>query len=235
LSTEQLGGPLAELLAEMIPRAAAAGHKRFKMVPADDFEQAMYEKVLRDPAKYRQLLAEGRDGVIWTELRRCATKVGSEDDRYRRAQKALAEGYRPEDEEFYSRDMLRMLLPVLIEAEFSPEQAIERAANSTDAAGVRIQGSEPGTAAENYMAMLIDVTTAFGKLTGYHQRILRDYYGLDQADTENGRWERTSLASSMGLTLNALQKRAVRALDALEDLLGGKSPWLRGRREETAA
>lgn len=236
MTADMVGGPLGEHLADRIPRAAQAGHKRFPCVPAADFEQVMWERVLRDPAKFRKLLADGREGIIWKELSRAATKLGNEDDRYRRAVKAMAAGTQPgvpgyhvADEEFYSKGMLEHILPVLIEAEFNPANAIERATNGTDAAGVRIQTSESGTAAETYMAILIDVTQAFGKLNSYHQNLLKRYYGISQEDTSQGRWERESEASSMGMTLKALQGKVYRAVSLLQVLLGGSSPWTNHR------
>lgn len=229
MSADQLGGPLGEYMAELIPRAARYGHRRFPQVPAEDFEQEMWARVLANPPKYRQLFDDARYGIIWAELRRAATKLGNEDDRYRRAVKAKAAGYSVWDEQFYSTGMLRVLLPVLIEAEFEPANAIERAASGTDAAGVYINSSEPGSAAENYMCMLIDVCSAFRKLTKGQQHLLETYYGVSQEDTEEGRWERNGLASSMGLTHEALRKRVERAMRALQHKLGGQNPWQRSK------
>lgn len=229
MTAEIVGGPLAEHLAVKIPRAAKNRHKRFKQVPQEDFEQAMWVRVLSNPPKFRRLFGDGRHGTIWLELLKAGSKLGFEDDRYRRAQAAAEAGYDISDEAFYSPGMLEHLLPVLIEAEFDVANAIEKASNNTDAAGVRIQGGggEGDSAMENYAAILIDVIAAFSKLNLGQQRLLKTYYGISQEDTEQGRWERSSIASSMGITLNALQLRVYRAIDALSAELGGVSPWLR--------
>lgn len=226
-----LGAPLAEFLGDMVKRAAKAGNRRFPLVSADDFEQAMWERILAAPDKYRQLWTDEREGAIWAELKRAATRLGSEDDRYRRTQKALTEGYKPDDEQFYSTSVLSQLMPALIEAEFDPAQAVEKAAQQTDAAGIHIHNDDP-EASGNYMVILIDVAGAYRELSKGDQKLLRLYYGCNQDDTSEGRWQRTQLANSMGITLSALQGRVYRAVGKLQLLLGGKDPW---QREQKAA
>jgi hypothetical protein len=216
---------LDEWLVTRIPKLAAQAHRRFPLVPAEDFEQAMWVRALERKAKLTRLLREGRDGLAWNELRSAATRLGKEDDRERRAAKAAAEGYKPWDEEFYSAGVLAQLLTALSGAE-SVAEVIEQATNNTDAAGIHISTSDPDSSG-NYMVMLIDVQTALGKLRRGDQRILQAYYGLGVEDTEEGRWERRKLASSMGLTYEALRQRVFRALRALQDELGGDSPWRR--------
>jgi hypothetical protein len=225
-TTETLTGPLAEFLADRIPKAAARAHRRFPAVPAEDFQQAMWCRVLVNPAKFGKLWADGRPGIIWAELRREGTKVGEEDDRYRRAAKALEDGYSVYDIEFYSTALLAVLLPALIEAEFDAAVAMETASSGTDAAGVHIRIDDPFGGAENYPVVLIDVAAAYGRLPEGMQRLLKTYYGVSQEDTEQGRWDREGLASSMGLTAGALRVRVHRALQRLQDELGGADPWL---------
>lgn len=232
-AAEQLGGPLAEHLAKRIPTLALSRHRRFPDVDAADFEQEMWAHALAHAPRFRRLFEEGKLDLIRLDLASAATKYGYDDERDRRARKAKEAGYSTTDEEFYGSGLLRLLLPVLIEAEFDPANAIERATQGTDAAGVRIHSADSDHAAENYMVMLIDVCDAYRKLNTYQQRLLRDWYGMDQSDTDNGRWERSSKASSMGLTVNALQLRVKRAVEALQRELGGKSPWIRDEPEES--
>jgi hypothetical protein len=221
-----IGGPLAEFLADRIPKAAAKAHQRFRGVPADDFEQAMWLKVLSRPDKFRRLFDEAKYGAIWAELRREGTKVGQDDRRYHLATQAAVDGFSPYDIEFYSTGMLANLLPALVEAEFDTAKAMERAAGSTDAAGIHIRSSDPFGGAENYLVVLVDVIKAFCKLPEGMQRLLKTYYAVSQADDEDGRWARESLASSQGLTADALRQRVHRALQRLQDELGGADPWM---------
>jgi hypothetical protein len=223
----QLAGPLAEFLADRIPKAAAKAHRRFPAVPAEDFEQAMWVKVLSRPDKFTRLLDDGKHGIIWAELRREATKVGEEDDRYRKAAAAAAAGYSVYDIEFYSTRLLAQLLPALIEADFDVSVAIERAASSTDAAGVHIRTNDPFGGAEEYTVILIDAAIAFSRLSEGTQRLLKTYYRVNQTDTQDGRWEREKLASSMGITADALRSQVHRALQRMQGELGGADPWLK--------
>lgn len=221
-----LPGPLAEFLADRIPKAARQANRRFPEVPCEDFEQAMWEKALRKGHHLANLWEQGKPGIIWAELRREGTKVGREDNRYRQAAKAMAAGYSLYDVEFYSTKLLAQLMPALIEADFDVSVAMERACSGTDAAGVHIRVDDPFSGAEEYMAILADVTTAFKRLPEGMQRLLVSYYRLDQENTQDGRWEREKAASSMGLTADALRMRAHRALQRLQDELGGSDPWL---------
>jgi hypothetical protein len=58
------------------------------------------------------------------------------------------------------------------------------------------------------------------------RRLLETYYGANQEDTDEGRWDREKLASSMGLTADALRHRVHRALQRLQKELGGADPWV---------
>jgi DNA-directed RNA polymerase specialized sigma24 family protein len=51
------------------------------------------------------------------------------------------------------------------------------------------------------------------------QRLLESYYQVDQSESQDGRWERQQLASSMGLTEDALRHRVHRALLRLQSEL----------------
>jgi hypothetical protein len=225
---EILGGPLGELLADRIPKAAVKAHRRYPQVPAEDFEQAMWERALKRGPHFRKLYEDGRYGIIWEELRRAGSKLGKSDDRWRRNEKAWQAGYDKDDEAFYSTRNLGLLLPVLIDADFDVSAVIERATQGTDKAGIRHHNPDP-FAAELYPVTLIDVVTAFGRLPEGMQRLLKTYYGVNQEDTDAGRWDREKLASSMGLTRDALAMRAHRALIRLQWELGGEDPWPRRR------
>lgn len=220
-----LGAPLAEYLAEQIPRVAARSHSHYRYVPAEDYEQEMWLYALRRPERLKAPFDEGKLGLVRTRLYQAANELTRDDDRYRRALRAAEAGYSTEDLQFYSTGLIANLLPVLIEAEWDIGEAVRRAACGVDAAGVFIRNDDPFSGAENYQVMLIDLKNAFERLPGGMQRLLVTYYGLNQEDTEDGRWERESLASSMGLTINALRLRVSRALKRLRDELGGEDPW----------
>jgi hypothetical protein len=223
---EFLAAPLAEFLADRIPKAAAKAHRRFPQVSKPDFEQAMWTKAIGRAAHFKKLWERDNQGAIWAELCREGTKTGKEDDRYRRAVAAAEAGYSPYDIEFYSTRVLGRLMPALVEADFDTSRAMEKASGGTDAAGIHIRSSDPFGGSENYLVILIDVVAAYRRLPEGMQRLLKTYYSVSQEDTEQGRWDREGLAGSMGLTADALRQRAFRALQRLQDELGGADPWL---------
>jgi hypothetical protein len=225
VTAEALSGPLAEHLAGQIPRLASGAHRRHPAVPAEDYEQAMWVKALAQGPRFRKLHDEGKYGLIAVKLRDECSKVTGEDRRYRLAAKAAADGFSVYDIEFYSTGVLAKLLPALVEAHFDVSVAMDNCAASTDAAGVHIRSSDPFGGQENYLVILIDVASAYSRLPEGMRRLLSTYYGANQDDTDEGRWDREKLASSMGLTANALRLRAHRALQRLQDELGGSDPW----------
>jgi hypothetical protein len=219
------GGPLTEYLAQVIPYQARRAYLDYPRIPADDFGQAIWTHALEKREKLKRLEGEGKRWSINRELRRAAVRLLQEDDRQVRAAKAAQGGYNIEDEEFYSTGLLAKVLPALIAADMDVADAMQRASTGTDAAGIHIRSSDPHGGAENYQAMLIDIAAAWKRLTEGQRRLLRAYYGADQEDTADGRWERQQLASSMGLTESGLRSRSFRALEALQAELGGDSPW----------
>jgi hypothetical protein len=219
-------GPLAEFLANQIPRLAATAHRRHAAVPAEDYRQAMWTRALSIGPRLTQLHDNGQFGLITIKLRDECSRVTREDRRYQMAVEAMGNGYSVYDLEFYSTRVLGKLLPALVEADFDVSVAMEKAAASTDAAGIHIRSSDPFGGAENYLVILTDVTNAYRRLPEGMQRLLKTYYGVSQADDEQGRWDREGLASSMGLTSDALRQRAHRALSRLQGELGGSDPWL---------
>lgn len=229
-----LDGPLEELVAEMIPKIAVKAHRRFPMVPAEDFEQEIWVRALKSSVKLAKHLRNNEREFIWTELRRAATKLGMEDDRYRRACKAKTAGYRTFDEEFYSTGVLGRIITALAGGECKPSLVMSQALSGTDSAGVHINADDPFSGAEEYMAALVDVQKGLSAIKPGQRRLLLQYYGLPVEDTEEGRWERRKLASSMGLTYEALKMRVQRALRALQCELGGASPWRKQDQDQAA-
>jgi hypothetical protein len=230
MTNPEFTGQLGDWLADRVPRLAELAHRRFPQVPKEDFLQELWLRAHTHHLKLARFLREDNDGYAWRELNRAAIRLGKEDDRYRRAVKAAREGYRTVDEQFYSTGMLAMVLPALIESELDVAEAIANASQQTDAAGVHISSDDPDSQG-NYAAILIDVCTAFNALRKGDQRLLSAYYGAGDEDTEQGRWDRHGLASSMGMTYESFRKQASRALRKLQAELGGEDPWRKRDRE----
>jgi DNA-directed RNA polymerase specialized sigma24 family protein len=220
----QLGGPLAEFLDDRIPRVAGNAHKRYPRIPVDDYVQAIWLRVLEHPDKFQAPFESGDHGIVVSRLNDAAWGIQKEDRRYTTAADAAEKGYSVDDLYFYSTGLLAMLMAVMVAADMDAAEAVANSTKGQDAAGVRIRASDPH-GAENYQVLLIDVASAYGRLTEGQRRLLRAYYGARQDDTQDGRWEREQLASSMGLTAEALRQRAFRALLRLQAELGGSDPW----------
>jgi DNA-directed RNA polymerase specialized sigma24 family protein len=223
--TAFLGAPLTEYLEEAIPRVAASAHQRYRYIPAEDYAQSVWLAVLSKPHRFAVPWEKGEYGVIKARLWDAVKALTAEDDRFRRAQRAAEAGYTVDDIAFYSTGLLGLLLPALIESEWNLGNAMQQSGTGVDAAGVFIRSSDPFSGAENYLVMLADIKAAWERLTEGQRRLLTAYYGCYQEDTEEGRWERDGLAASMGLTGNALRVRVHRALERLQDELGGADPW----------
>src|SRR5215469_175031 len=222
--TEEISGPLGEWLADRVPKLAALSHRRFPQVPAEDFEQEIWARAYHRKAKHAKWLREDNDGLIWKDLKAAGTRLGHEDARYRRAVKAARDGYRSIDEAFYSTGLLAQLLPALIAAGFDVPLAVANASHQTDAAGVHIRAEDPEYQG-NYQVILMDVCNAYKRLNEHNRNFLKVYYGAPEEDTDEGRWERHKIASSMGMTYDAFRQKAHRALRKLQRELGGEDPW----------
>lgn len=222
-----LGAPLSEHLADAIPRVAVTAHQRYRYIPKEDYEQAAWLAVLSKPRRFTEPWDRGDLGIIKVRIWDAVKAATKEDDRFRRAQRAAEAGYSLDDVAFYSTGLLGLLLPALIEADWDLGEAMQRASSGVDAAGVFIKSNDPFSGAENYLTMLVDVKGGWGRLTEGQRRLLRAYYSCNQEDTDDGRWERDGLAASMGLTGNALRVRVHRALERLQEELGGADPWRR--------
>ncbi|TVZ01244.1 hypothetical protein EAS64_33740 [Trebonia kvetii] len=218
---------LNEYLEISVPKVAETAHQRYRYIPAEDYAQAMWLGILTKPIRFSDPWDKGDYALVkvrlWDEVR----KVTAADDRFRRSVRAAEAGYATDDIAFYSTGLISLLLPVMVEADWDVGAAMQRASSGVDAAGVFIRANDPFSGAENYQVMLIDLKAAWRKLTEGQRRLLTAYYSCNQEDTDDGRWERDGLAASMGLTGNALRVRVFRAVQRLQDELGGADPWRR--------
>jgi hypothetical protein len=183
-------------------------------------EQEMWLRAVETADQLRELHEAGNERRVWDRMKGAARRIGREDERYRRAQRAGALGYSTDDEQFYSLGLLKALLPLYVDHGVTDTPPRGR---SQDSGRAPSDGSETG----GYLVAMIDIDVAMGRLTPYHRDLLRRYYGLPQGDSGDELFKRQQMASSMGLTYDALRQRVNRALGALQDELGGASPWPR--------
>ena len=210
-----LSGPLTEWLSEVIPQEAGSVHKSYGLVPAEDYEQEMWIKALERRDSFEELIGEADYGKARKRLKEAAWRLVRDDERYRRAQKAVSEGYRAVDEQFYTSGVLRMLLPFYLDGGVTsrPPQGREQP---------KVSG---GGGSSDYLAMMLDIDMAMGKVKPYHAAILRRYF--NPPARPSGYRNHNEIAGALGLEPRALEGRIYRALKALQRQLGGHSPWTR--------
>lgn len=226
---DAITGPLGEWLADRVPKVARMAHRRFPMVPLEDFEQEIWARAVLKKLKLAVYLRQENEAYIWRELNAAATKLGKQDDRYRRAAKAAAAGYRNFDEQFYSPRVITAALAVLIRADFDVAVAVSQVSRA-DQSGQFIQSNDPERCGD-YMVVLMDVCEGYKRLGRADQNTLKAYYDIPPEDTDENRWERHKLASTMGLTYEAFKQKAYRAVRKLQAELGGEDPWRKQDRE----
>ena len=84
-------------------------NKFYGYVEWDDLSQITELAVLETPTKFSRLSEAGNYTGVWQEFNRRCTQ-------YAHKQKAAALGYRPEDLFFYSKKVLREIIPVILES-----------------------------------------------------------------------------------------------------------------------
>jgi hypothetical protein len=104
----------APLTAEEIDRAKYSAvrstrSKFYGYVEWEDLMQVAELALLETPQKFARLAEEGNYTGVWQEFNRKCTQ-------YAHKQKAAALGYKPEDLFFYSKRVLREIIPVILES-----------------------------------------------------------------------------------------------------------------------
>lgn len=237
--TNTLGAPLETCLRTLIPEQARASHRRFPLIDQEDFEQQMWLKGIERADGYRKLLAERPDeayALIGHHLRDACTRYGAADLKDRRARKAAAAGYHIDDEFFYTRRVAGHLISEMIESEWHLASVLARSTKG-DLSGTRVQsGSDTHDSFIDYLALLMDVKSAFSELKPSQQEYLARWYG-EGDDDEAAKHDHEAIAASMGLTYDAFRMRKNRALDSMIGILGGESPYanrVRGEANENS-
>lgn len=84
-------------------------NKFFGYADWEDLMQVAELALLETPLKFARLIESGNYMGVWQEINRKCTQ-------YAHKQKAAALGYRPEDLFFYSKKVLREIIPVILES-----------------------------------------------------------------------------------------------------------------------
>lgn len=177
--------------------------RKFHMCDADDIRQELWIWFLEHPNKVK--LWETLEGKQSTKLVARSLRNAAKD--YCQREKARAVGYKVEDNYYYDREVVELLLPAVLVGDLTaPSMAELGFTNSKKVA------SEGG----NWFAMMGDIERGLRKLTQEQLSIiyLRFGEGCDNA----------SLATELAITEDAARMRVNRAVNNLLNYLGGSRP-----------
>lgn len=151
----------------------------------------------------REEQAEQRQG--YAALTKSLRRAG---ERFCRREKAAITGYRTEDEFFYEENMIKDWLSVRANG--------VGVLDSTEFVG-KVKNRKVASEGWNVEAIIADLDRALGKLDAKARGIVVALYG----DGEKA--ER--VAMDFGVTRQAIEQQAQRALRKMVEELGGRNPW----------
>lgn len=188
MSVELTSGEL-----DLVQRAAVRAAALYRgYTTAEDIKQELIAWMLHPDREEK--VREWREGEGWRALNKSLFRQAR---KVCRREKALAAGYKPEDEAFYSWGMVRELLPSALSAD--AEWAFDDAVN--------------GRPDSNTANMVIDVRRGLKLISKADAKFLTEC-----VDAE---WDYEYLAHKLGSNYNQVQKRCVRTLRKLASAING--------------
>lgn len=208
----------AEQYYVLLPIAAsvAVGLKRqFPMVDREDIEQEAWLWALQRPRKVTEYLspeATEEDPEPEPELGKVARAMKNQARKFCLKEKAQHEGYSVDDLSWYTTKELGTLVSVVLDDK-------DAWATPPQQDGEKMRGGDPAIGG-NWLAMLADVSRAYDSLPGEDREVLALRYGAGEEDKKVLR----ELAEEYEVTVSTVHKRITKALERLQDLLGGRRP-----------
>jgi RNA polymerase sigma factor (sigma-70 family) len=177
--------------------------RKYQMCDTDDIRQELWIWFLTHPNKV--LVWEALDGKQSIKLIAKSLRNSAKD--YCQKQKANAVGYRVEDNYYYDKELVELLLPAVMRKDLNAPALTDLSYSVT-----KKVASEGG----NWFAMMSDMDKAIDKLTVEQRSILILRFG-DGCDNK-------TFATEMGISEDAARMRINRALNNLINKLGGSRP-----------
>ena len=187
----------------MVGTIAYEFSRKFHMCDADDIRQELWIWFLEHPNKVKTWEElEGKQSVklIARSLRNAAKD-------YCQREKARAVGYKVEDNYYYDREVVELLLPAVLRKDLVAPAMTEL--GFTKAKKVASEGG-------NWFAMMADIDRSLSRLTQEQLSIIYLRFG-DGCDN-------ASLATELAITEDAARMRVNRAINNLLNFLGGTRP-----------
>jgi RNA polymerase sigma factor (sigma-70 family) len=187
----------------MVSAIAYEFSRKFHMCDADDIRQELWVWFLEHPNKVK--LWEELDIKQSTKLVARSLRNAAKD--YCQREKARSAGYKVDDNYYYDREVVELLLPAVLRKDLNAPAMTELGFNKA-----KKVASEGG----NWFAMMADIERSLARLTQEQLTIvyLRFGDGCDNA----------SLATELGISEDASRMRVNRAVNNLLNFLGGSRP-----------
>ena len=203
---------------DMVQQIASEYRSKYNMVERSDIEQELWLWFAEHPNNIARWKAEqdekSCDKLIAKSLRNAALD-------YCIKEKAVTEGYNADDNFWYSKDFVKMLIPgVLTDNWEKLETAMTNMGRSTKAP------SESG----DWMAYGADIRHAFSKLTEVEQNLVFLFYAQDVDSTQLH-----EVTDSDRPSVKATAMAANRALNKIVRNLGGFPPYKDEDNEEVTS
>lgn len=187
----------------MVGSIAYEFSRKFHMCDADDIRQELWIWFLEHPNKvktWEELNGKQSIKLIARSLRNAAKD-------YCQREKARAVGYKVEDNYYYDREVVELLLPAVLRKDLVAPAMSEL--GFTKAKKVASEGG-------NWFAMMADIDRALSRLTQEQLSIIYLRFG-DGCDN-------ASLATELAISEDASRMRVNRAINNLLNFLGGTRP-----------
>lgn len=178
-------------------------HRKYKMVPCDDIRQQLWLWFLEHPRKTNKW--ETLDPKESTKLFARSLRNAAKD--FCQKEKAQHAGYRPEDNYYYDKEFLEVILPAV----FNKEQIVVADDDINYSYNKKI-ASEGG----NWVVITADIDQALEKISEEQRSLLATRYGEGI--------EITAISLRYKITPDATRMRINRALNSLQSRLGGYRP-----------
>ena len=202
-------------LEDIIPSVVLTIYRRYRQwVEKGDLTQEAWAFALSRAEQFNELLSEESDLIRKWNEKKVGWQIRRALERYSRKEKAVKSGYRINDEAYYDTVTIAQLLPFVIKSVIKDTSLEQSQVMINDG-----QPRKPGAPAEggNLLAMLIDIKKSYEKLSKEEQEILKlRYY-------ENITLQQ--LSQYLECAISTAERKANNALRALQNNLGGDSPW----------
>lgn len=190
----------------LVTRIANDYNRKYKMVSKEDIKQQLWLWFIEHPHKVKQW-SEMEDHKETTKLFARSLRNAAHD--YCQKEKAQSAGFSIEDNFYYQRDMVEILLPSVISGDWT-------AATSADI-NTGVKGSKAPAEGGNWMVYLIDIDNAYKKIPTHYQDVLNFRYGDNLLGND--------LSAVLNCSPDAARKRVDKALRKLIQELGGFRPY----------